>query len=84
MKEVKEITKEQSAKLLKNNMDILKINIKKLIKERGWTHEDLAFAVNSNRPFISYFLRRSGNATIDFVGRIAEALDTNISELTKK
>ena len=77
-------TREEARNILKRNMDIVKKNIWKLMKEKNWKQKDLAFGVNSTPQFIGYFLRHKGNCTIEFLGRIAEALGTTTSELAKK
>ena len=83
MKETNEITREEARKILKSNMDTIKKNVWDIMKEKKWNQKDLAFYMGSTPQFISYFLRRKGNCTIEFLGRMAQTLDTTISNLSK-
>ena len=84
MIEKDEISDKKTRELLIGNMDTVKNNIKRLLTEKNMSQADLAFYAKSNAPFISYFLRKGGNATIEFIGKLAEVLDTDLRTLLNK
>lgn len=55
------------------------MNIKKKIKERGWTMEKLAMAMGTSQPSISQII--NGNPTISKLQEIANIIEIPLSEL---
>ena len=82
--QLKYLTRDDVRELLKNNMNIIVGNIEKIMKEKNITQEELSGAMRSEQQHISYILRKKGKGiTINVIGRIAEALNTSISDLAK-
>lgn len=78
------LTREDIRGLLKKNMDTIILNIEKKMSQENISQNELATAMQSEQQHVSYILRKKGKGiTINVMGRIAAALNTTISELTK-
>lgn len=55
--------------------------VRKLRKEKGLSQEQLAFKANLHRTYIGMIERAEKNITLINIGKIAIALDVNISKL---
>jgi len=79
-----EVTRDLAKKCLKENMNIIRKNIRSLMLEKKLLDEDLAYLIKSNRSYINYLLNRKGaNTSIDTLGKIAEALDVRLVDLLR-
>ena len=81
--QVKEITKAEASKLLKENMEIITMNIERLLKEKNMNQSELAYAIGSDRQHVNFILRNGKGITVNVAGRIAKALDIKLYELIK-
>jgi len=81
--QVKEITKAEASKLLKENMEIIIKNIERLLKEKNMNQSELAYAIGSDRQHVNFILRNGKGITVNVAGRIAKALDVKLYELIK-
>jgi len=81
--QVKEITKAEASKLLKENMEIIIKNIERLLKEKNMNQSELAYAIGSDRQHVNFILRNGKGITVNVAGRIAKALDIKLYELIK-
>lgn len=65
---------------------IIRKNIKKIRREKGLTQQDLADMTDISREYICDIENESRNKhlTIAFLGRIAEALETDITVFFKE
>lgn len=56
--------------------------VRELRKERGLSQEELAFKADLHRTYIGMIERAEKNITLVNVEKIANALETNINDLT--
>lgn len=70
-------------KMLKESMDVLVLNIQKIMKERNMSQRDLAFAILSDQQHISYIFRKKKGITYNVICRISKALDIPVYQLVK-
>lgn len=61
----------------------LGMRIKYLRKRRGWSQEDLALNADLNKNYLSDLERGVRNPTLRVMEKIANALEIDLSELTK-
>lgn len=59
-------------------------NIQRLRREKGLSQEDVAHAADVHQTYLSGVEGGKRNPSIDVLGRIAKALDVDISELFQK
>lgn len=57
--------------------------IKDLREKKEMTQEDLAAAIEVDRSYMGFLERGEKNATLDKIGKLANALDTNLENLFK-
>lgn len=81
--QIREITKPEASKLLKQNMELIVNNIHIIMNEKKINQSELAFAISSDRQHVNYIIRSKTGITVNVLGRIAKALGTTISELSK-
>ena len=82
--QLKYLTRDDVRDLLKKDMDTLMNNIERIMKEKNITQEALATAMRSEQSHLSYMLKNRGKGiTVQVIGRIASALNTSITELSK-
>lgn len=80
---LKHLTRDDVRELLKNNIDIIAVNIRKQMIAKNITQESLAIAVRSEQSHISNILsKHKKGITINVLGRIAAALDVSIADLS--
>jgi Helix-turn-helix. len=78
------LTRSEIREVLKTNIDAIVRNICNTMKEKNITQEALACAIQSDQPHLSRILSKNKEGiTINVIGRIAKALNTTISELSK-
>ena len=68
-------------------MDLVRLlgsNVRKMRKERGLSQEDLAFAADMKRGYLSDLERGTRNPSVRALGRIATALQVPPSDLLKE
>lgn len=63
---------------------IVGVNVRKRRQERGLTQEQLAFAAEIDLTYVGGIERGKRNPSVVVLARIAEALETNPSELLKR
>lgn len=61
------------------NINVMKLRVKEILKEKGILFKDLADKIGVTD--VGLRKQVQGNPTIDTLGKIASALDVNISEL---
>lgn len=76
--------KKETGIILKYNMGIIIGNIYALMEEKKITQSELARRIYSTPYHLNYILKTHSGITINVLGRIANAFDVTISELTKK
>jgi transcriptional regulator with XRE-family HTH domain len=59
---------------------LVALNLKRLRLERGVSQEQLAADAGADRAYISELEHRRGNATVDFLDRIASTLEVPLAE----
>src|SRR5262249_41547057 len=52
-----------------------------LRRAKGLSQTQLADLLDTTRKMIDYYERRAGNPSLDFIQRVAEALDVSVAEL---
>ena len=64
---------------------VIRSNLKRLRKKYGYTQQDIADMIGSSRQYICDLenTKRCKHITIDFLGRIADALEVDIREFFK-
>lgn len=79
------IERKEALVLLKTRMDIIRTNIRRLMKEQVVTQTELGIRIDSDKFYISYVLNHpSANPSIMSMEKIAKALETTISDLSRK
>lgn len=79
-----EITRQEAAEILKDNMDVIRINMRRLMKDQKLTQEKLGDMIGSDRFFINYLLKRKGaSPKIITICKVAKALGVTFSDLIK-
>ena len=63
-----------------NGRELLSWNLRRLRQERGISQERLAADSEVDRAYISELENRRGNATLDFLDKLATCLDVKILE----
>ena len=76
--------KQEARIILKHNMDIIVGNIYSLLEKKKINQKELAARIWSEPSHLNYILKNKSGITINVFGRIANALDTTISELSRK
>jgi transcriptional regulator with XRE-family HTH domain len=64
--------------------EIVAINVRRLRYDRRWTQEDLADRVGLSARYVGQIERAQASMTITVLGRIANALEVEASELVKR
>ena len=64
--------------------EILAYNLKKYRRSRGMSQEELAHRADIDRTYVSLLERRVYSATIDTLGKMAEALEIDSDVLLKR
>ncbi|MAN74205.1 helix-turn-helix transcriptional regulator [Henriciella sp.] len=64
--------------------EILAYNLKKYRRSRGMSQEELAHRADIDRTYVSLLERRVYSATIDTLGKMAEALEIDPDVLLKR
>lgn len=78
------VSKEQTRDALKSNMDLIQVNLLRIMKSKGISQYALAHAIESEPGHVNYILRKKNKGiTIKVLGRMAKALDVPIYELIK-
>ena len=62
-------------------MKIFVQNVKTLLTQHGWTHQELADAIGVHRPRVGEILTDKHSPTIRTVEAIADAFDVSLSDL---
>jgi transcriptional regulator with XRE-family HTH domain len=64
--------------------EIVAINVRRLRHEKGWTQEDLADRVGISARYVGQVERAQASMTVTVLGRIAEALKVEATEIVKR
>jgi transcriptional regulator with XRE-family HTH domain len=64
--------------------EIVAINVRQLRHEKGWTQEELADRVGLSARYVGQIERAQASMTVTVLGRIAEALKVEASELVRR
>jgi transcriptional regulator with XRE-family HTH domain len=63
--------------------EIVATNVRRLRRDKGWTQEDLADRVGLSARYIGQIERAQESMSVTVLGRLAEALKIETSELVK-
>jgi transcriptional regulator with XRE-family HTH domain len=64
--------------------DIVAVNVRRLRHEEGWTQEDLADRAGLSARYVGQVERAQASMTVTVLGRIAEALKVEATEIVKR
>lgn len=64
--------------------EVLKKNIDRILKERGWKLQDLERKAGTNRTIHNIFRNKSTNPSVDLIQKIAKALKVGYNELLEE
>ena len=64
--------------------EIVAINVRRLRHDQGWTQEDLADRVGLSARYVGQIERSQASMSVTVLGRLAEALKVEASELVKR
>lgn len=67
-----------------NLKEIVAINVRRLRHDKGWTQEDLADRVGLSARYVGQIERAQASMSVTVLGRLAEALKVEASELVKR
>ena len=59
-------------------------NVRDILQRKNWTQNDLADELGTTPGFISQLLIGHRDPGLPLIGRLADALDVNITQLVKK
>ena len=62
-------------------MTLFAENARRIMSEKGITHQQLADAIDCHRPSVTRALRGTYNPSLEFVEAVADALDVNVRNL---
>jgi len=63
---------------------VLAVNLRRLRNTRGWTQEELADRVGISSRYVGSIERGHVSASVSVLGRLAEALGADPSELVRR
>jgi transcriptional regulator with XRE-family HTH domain len=58
-------------------------NLRRLRHEKGWSQDELAYSADISRSYLSQIEKGAFHASLRIVGRLADALDVEPSELLR-
>lgn len=83
--QLRDITRDEARKILKEDMALILANIKNFMSEKSINQKELAYRIGSEACHVSRMFKNppKNGLTINVLGRIAKALDVKLYQITK-